>query len=363
VVWGKAITGASVYLILCSLLGVVFVWTLPRGIGLNVVAILALISISALSPASGLWLVCTSLITVLIVRHYRAKKFRGIVVSSYSIILVFLLFASREMSNLFWVGGAYFTLRHLHVLLEWWMGRLQIPTIGEYLKYNLFLPVLMAGPIHRLDNFQRQVRRQRITAANIFNGAERALFGLAQAVVVPAALVQLQMASAAYIESWNLFLQHWIEGGFEWLQLFFSFAGLTSLALGLSLMMGLKIEENFNRPWAARNLIDFWSRWHMTLSNWCRDYVFYPITAITRLPIIGLLMAMLAMGLWHDSSAYYVLWAVWQSLGIFMTHVALRFPSALRSGHLKQIIGAVSVYLWLSLTKPVVLQFLDLITI
>ena len=78
--------------------------------------------------------------------------------------------------------------------------------------------------------------------------------------------------------------------------MFFSFAGLTSLALGLSLMMGLKLEENFNRPWAAKNLIDFWSRWHMTLSNWCRDYVFYPVTAITRLPVVGLLLAMLAMG-------------------------------------------------------------------
>jgi alginate O-acetyltransferase complex protein AlgI len=97
----------------------------------------------------------------------------------------------------------------------------------------------------------------------------------------------------------------------------------------------------------------------MTLSHWCRDYVFYPIAAVTRLPIVGLLMAMLAMGLWHDASAYYVLWAVWQSLGIFMTHIALRFSDSNESEVTGRIIGSVSVFAWLSLTKPVVLQILD----
>jgi D-alanyl-lipoteichoic acid acyltransferase DltB (MBOAT superfamily) len=354
-------TGASSYLMLCSLLAVAFVWAIPRNQGLNAVAVLTLISVSALSPASGLWLLCTTLITVSTIRHYQAKKYRGVVVSFYSVILVTLLFISREMNSFFWVGGAYFTLRHLHVMIDWWMGRLTTPTVGQYFQYSFFLPVLMAGPIHRLDNFQRQIRRQRITIPNLFNGAERALFGLAQAVIISGwGLRRLRDTSTQTIENWPLFIQRWIEGSFDWLQMFFSFAGLTSLALGLSLMMGLKLEENFNRPWAAKNLIDFWSRWHMTLSNWCRDYVFYPMTAVTRLPIVGLLMAMLAMGLWHDNSAYYVLWAVWQSLGIYMTHVAVRLPNGLIPVQTRPFIGPLSVFLWLSLTKPMVLQFLDL---
>lgn len=352
--------GAAVFLMLCSLVGTVLVWTLPRGMGLNAVAALTLVSVSALSPASGLWLVGTSLMTVAVVRNYDAEKYRGFVVLVCCAILLSVLFVSRELSGLLWIGGAYFTLRHMHVLIDWWMGRLKIPSTGEYLRYSFFLPVLMAGPIHRLDNFQRQVQRQRITAANIFKGAERSVFGLAQAVVIPYALLRLRTASKDYSESWLLFTQRWLEGSFDWLLLFFSFAGLTSLALGISLMMGLKLEENFNRPWAARNLIEFWSRWHMTLSNWCRDYVFYPITAITRLPIVGLLMAMLAMGLWHDTSTYYVLWALWQSLGIFLTHMVLRLTSDRQADRTGRAMGLVSVFMWLSLTKPVVLQFMDL---
>jgi alginate O-acetyltransferase complex protein AlgI len=356
-------TGASVYLALCSLLGVGIIWALPRSQGLNAVAGLTLIAIALISPASALWLAGTTFITVSIIRHYPFRKHRGLVVTLYGFFLVFLLFVTREMPGYFWVGGAYFTLRHMHVLIDWWMGKLNVPTLTQYARYSFFLPVIMAGPIHRLGNFQRQEERQRVNATNLFNGAERALFGLFQAVVISSWLLRrLRQTSEKYSESWPLFLQRWTEGGFDWLQLFFSFSGLTSLALGVSLMMGLKLEENFNRPWASKNLIDFWTRWHMTLSNWCRDYVFYPVTAITRLPLVGLLMAMLAMGLWHDNSAYYILWAVWQSLGIFLTHLVLRLGRGRLPESIGKVIGPISVFVWLTLTKPVVLEFLNLIS-
>lgn len=354
-------TGASTFLMLCSLLGVALVWVLPRNLGLNAVAVLTLVAIAALSPASALWLTMTILVTISVIRYYRTTKYRGAVVAICAVLFVSALFASRETSFVYWVGGGYFTLRHLHVLIDWWMERLQIPSFTQYFRYQLFLPVIMAGPIHRLDNFQRQVRRQRLSASNLFVGAERALFGLFQAVVISSwGLRRLRDAGAIHTGDAPLFFQRWMEGAFDWLQMYFSFAGLTSLALGLSLMMGLKLEENFNRPWAARNLIDFWSRWHMTLSNWCRDYVFYPVTAVTRLPVLGLVLAMLALGLWHDNSVYYVLWAMWQSLGILLTHLILRPAEGHVPSRAAWVAGALSVYLWLSLTKPVVLQLMDI---
>ena len=355
-------TGASTYLMLCSLLAVALVWLLPRERGLDAVAALSLLAIAIISPESALWLAGTTLATVLTIRHFKAENHRGAVVLGLAVVFVALLFATREMSALFWIGGAYFTLRHIHVLVDWWMGRLSIPTTGEYLRYSLFLPVIMAGPIHRLEHFQRQARRQRLSAVNFFSGAERALFGLALAVVISSwALRRLRLVVQQHTGDWPQFGQHWVECAFDWLQMYFSFAGLTSLALGLALMMGLRLEENFNRPWAARNLIDFWSRWHMTLSGWCRDYVFHPLTAVTRLPIVGLLAAMLAMGLWHDNSAYYVLWAVWQSLGIYLTHRALRLPAGLLPAVATRFIGWFSVLAWLSLTKPVVMLVLEVI--
>lgn len=353
---------AAIFLVLCSLAGVTLVWLLPRQVAMNAFALLSASALVALSPASALWLAGTTATTVLLVRHVKNERLRGPLVLVYAAVLVYLLFQSREIGTIFWVGGAYFTLRQLHTLIDWWMGRLtRAPGVAEYFRYQFFLPVLMSGPIHRFDHFQRQIRRQRLSAPDLFRGAERILVGLAMAVVVAGwALSRLSRASRPIVSGWPEFFRLWLEGGMEWLHMYFSFAGFTSVALGLSLMMGLKLEENFNRPWAAKDLIDFWSRWHMTLSNWCRDYVFHPVTAVTRLPLAGLLAAMLAMGLWHDTTAYYVLWAVWQSLGIFLTHMARRLPVNFLPGSLVRILGSVSVLAWLSLTRPVVTKVLEL---
>jgi len=354
-------TGAATFLLLCSLLAVVLVWALPLRHGLNGVATLTLLAIAVLSPWSALWLGASTGLVALVVRSGIAPRLRGPLVLVLSALLVALLFLSRELPTVFWIGGAYFTLRHIHVLVDWWMGKLEATGVAGYFRYSLFLPAIMAGPIHRLENFQRQERRQTLSAGNLLAGAERALFGLAQAVVIGSwGLRRLRRVGLEAAEDWHPFWSRWLEGAIDWLQLYFSFAGLTSLALGLALMMGLRLEENFNQPWRSQHLIDFWRRWHMTLSNWCRDYVFYPITAVTRQPVVGLLLAMLAMGLWHDSSAYYVLWAVWQSIGIFLTHRVLALPLGFLPGPVRRIAGMLSVFAWLSLTRPAVLAFLDL---
>ena len=124
-------------------------------------------------------------------------------------------------------------------------------------------------------------------------------------------------------------------------------------------MMGLKLEENFRKPYLARDLIDFWDRWHMTLSHWCRDYIYVPLTAWSRSPVIGVLAAMLVLGLWHESSAYYILWACWQALGIILTHRFIRPLNASRAVPLL-LIKLVSCF-WLVSAKPIVSNFLELL--
>ncbi len=127
---------------------------------------------------------------------------------------------------------------------------------------------------------------------------------------------------------WPDFITDWLNSAFGWIQLYFTFAGLTALALGIAVMLGVRLEENFNKPWVARNLVEFWTRWHMTLSLWCKDYVFNPITALSRSPLVGICIAMLAIGIWHESSLYYVLWSFWQALGIVLSRsIPSYFPA------------------------------------
>ena len=235
---------------------------------------------------------------------------------------------------------------------------MSIPTIGSYIRYQFFLPTLMAGPINRIQHFERQCARRRWDATEFFSGAERALFGGALVVIVGGyALARAIGSLNAEFGDSQSFAQAWLVSAVRWLQLYATFAGLTDIALGLSLMMGLQLEENFNEPWRARNLIEFWRHWHMTLSFWCRDYVFAPVAALTHSAIVGVVIAMLVLGLWHETSFYYVFWAVWQALGIIITQMYIKRGDPLGLKRLpepmKMFAGPVSVLAWLSLTWPV----------
>ena len=353
-------TIAALFLFCASLLGVVSAILITGNRGMDIMATIGIAAIAFLSPATAAWLLVSSAVVVAAMHTQWTSCHRGLTVGFLALLLGAALFLSRELATIVWVGGAYFTLRHIHVLSEWWLGNLAAPGLRGYLRYQLFLPVIMAGPIHRLPHFDRQCRRRRVSAPQIFSGAERVLLGFASTVVIASwALRGMSDTANTLVLDSPRFYRHWVEGAFDWLHIFFSFAGLSAIALGLALMCGLKLEENFNRPWAARNLIDFWSRWHMTLSYWCRDYVFRPLAAASRSALVGLFAAMLVMGLWHDNSAYYVLWGAWQSLGIALTHLSRRVPISLPAP-LTGMLGWLSVPLWLTLTKPVVLLIMEI---
>ena len=181
-------------------------------------------------------------------------------------------------------------------------------------------------------------------------GFERVLLGLILYYVISGTGMSMMIATAGnHLSALPRFLELWGMSALSWVHLFFAFAGSSHIALGISLMSGLVLEENFNRPWMARNLLDFWTRWHMTLTRWVQDYVYQPVVGLTRKPVIGLLLAMLVIGLWHAFSLYYVLWAVWQSLGIVLSRqLKVRLPD----GRFAQIGGPLAVLAWLSAARP-----------
>ena len=354
----------AIYLILCSLLAVPLTWMVRRNTW-EVLAIWTFFVIFILTPASIIWLIGCGLLTSALMYVGDRYGHQGYLTSAGVSFLIALLISFREIPNVLWIGGAYFTLRSIHVLLDWWMDRITNPGFIRNLRYQLFLPTLISGPINRLQVFERQIARRRYEPSNLFGGAERLLFGLAQVVVLGGWFVS-QVESKVLLNIFQIenFFSDWIHSALNWVEIYFVFAGYSSIALGLSLMMGLRLEENFNRPWAAKNLIDFWLRWHMTLSLWVRDYVFQPVTALTRSPVVGVTAAMLAIGLWHETTMYYVLWALWQAMGIVLTrtvifvaknhsHMRIKIP-------ISSVFSPVFVLGWLSLAHPVVTRFLEL---
>jgi alginate O-acetyltransferase complex protein AlgI len=343
-------------LLLLALASVAIAWLVPAPWALDAVAAWTALTLALVAPESALWLLAAAIVTPVMLRFGEYSGQRNLVAAVWSLVLLSAFVFARLTPGILWIGGAFFTLRALHVVGDWWMGKLAVPPLRAHLRYQLFLPVIVSGPIHRFETFERQTHRRRWDAAMFFSGMERALIGAFSAFVIGGfGFSRIHDAVDNRTGHWPVFFHEWAGSVVEWIALYFSFAGFTSVALGLSLMIGLRLEENFDRPWVARNLIDFWLRWHMTLTRWCRDYVFRPVAAVTRSAPAGLALAILAIGLWHEFSVYYVLWSVWQVLGVALTRAAMRWLPMWRvPDTVGRVLGPVSVLGWLSLARPVI---------
>lgn len=343
-------------LVLLGMLAVPVSWLLPRSIALDVVAIYSLVVLAYFSPATAAWLVAATLLTLTAMRVGEWWGHRGLWASIVAIKLLAGFVLSEVSQGYLWIGVSFFTLRLLHVLGEWWMIRMPLLTLRDLARYQFFLPVMIVGPIHRLPNFLRQVERRRFDWSDFLSGMERCLTGTFMAYVVgQVILARLDASRLAYFGLGEGFAIAWLLSAIAWIKLYFIFAGLSAVALGTGRMMGIRLEENFNKPWRADSLADFWSRWHMSLTSWSRDYVFMPVIAITRSPVLGVFSAMLVIGLWHAFSAYYVLWSFWQALGILLSLQAAKLGSLGRlPPWLRRIAVFASILGWLSLAQPVI---------
>lgn len=347
-------TGAGYHLaIVLALMAVPVAWLVPRRLAFDGVAAWTAVALGLLSPATLLWLLAIAIGLPFALRGGGGGRGpRAVVIC---VVLVAGLVVSRGLPGWAWIGGAFFTLRALHVVLDWWMGRMEAPGLRDSLRYFLFMPVIAAGPVNRLPHFQHQLRRRRWDGEMFATGAERLLRGLVLFYVVSGYVMHEVQAGP---DSWGGdtpgFATIWAVSAVSWVDLYFAFAGSTDIALGIALMTGLRLEENFDRPWASRDLVEFWTRWHMTLTHWVRDYVFRPVTALTRRPVLGLVAAMLVVGLWHEFSVYYILWSGWQSLGVILSRLARTASGDRRP---PPLVGTLAVLAWLSAARPVIAMF------
>ena len=216
------------------------------------------------------------------------------------------------------LGLSYYAFRQVHVAFECYKGAMHTPGLKEYFEYLLFLPVILIGPIHRMPEFQRSLRRHKWNPLQISEGLERILYGLVKICflgnfVFSTALKEFAAEVPAYLP--RLYLELIAFTG----NAYFQFAGFSDLAIGGGLLWGVKVMENFNAPFMATNMQSFWQRWHISLSGWCRDYVFQPVAGFTRNRWMALIASMLVLALWHEISLRYVVWGIIQAVLILLT--------------------------------------------
>lgn len=221
------------------------------------------------------------------------------------------------------LGISYYAFRCIHYAIEKYKGTIPAHGFDESAQYLFFLPTFLAGPIHRFHDFQRDLRRKRWDTHMFAQGVERMLIGYFQVSFVANLLVNnwLGVWIRAYTRQDGMempSLEAYLTMIKTTLNLYFQFAGFSSIAIGFGMMIGIKVMENFNFPFLARNISDFWRRWHISLTSWCRDYVYMGTISITRSAALAAVAAMLVMGLWHEFSLRFVIWGAYHGIGIMI---------------------------------------------
>ncbi|MBU0858843.1 MAG: hypothetical protein KJ667_02795 [Alphaproteobacteria bacterium] len=217
------------------------------------------------------------------------------------------------------LGLSYYTFRTIHYVIEKYKGTIRAHGFTEFAQYMFFLPTFMAGPIHRYPAFSNDLQRKRWDPVMFTEGLERILFGYFKIAFVANFLLTylLGLVVMHHAES-AMSLTAYISMVKAAATLYFQFSGYSAIAIGFGLLLGFRVMENFNFPFLARNISDFWTRWHISLTSWCRDYVYMGVISTTRQAWLAAISAMLVMGLWHEFSLRYILWGVYHGVGIMI---------------------------------------------
>lgn len=222
------------------------------------------------------------------------------------------------------VGISFWTFQALSYLFDTYREEDLDPTLLEFCLYMAFWPAVLAGPVCRLPNMLPQFRQTpKITWEDLSVGTHRLVTGLFMKLVLAqillAGLSQGEGIAAGFDQiarGWGAIDVWMLALGFGF-QLFFDFAGYSHIVIGTARLFGLELEENFDRPYLSTNPSMFWTRWHMSLSFWIRDYVFLPLATMRRerqWRLFALVLAMTLFGLWHGATVLFLMWGAYHGL-------------------------------------------------
>ena len=198
--------------------------------------------------------------------------------------------------------------------------------------YLLLFPQLIAGPIIRYREIAGQLRSRTVDSSRFAGGVNRFVVGLAKKVLI-ANIVAVPADAIFGMPAPELTAAHaWLGAICYTLQIYFDFSGYSDMAIGLGAMFGFEFPENFNYPYVAASVQDFWRRWHMSLSRWFRDYVYVPLggnRVSSGRTYVNLVAVFFLCGLWHGASWTFVAWGLYH--GAFLVVERLRRRSATTS--------------------------------
>nr|MCR5691225.1 MBOAT family protein [Eubacterium sp.] len=247
------------------------------------------------------------------------------------------------------IGISFYTFQTLSYTIDVYRGRTRAQhSLVDFSMYVCFFPQLIAGPIVRYVDIENQLRTRKETWQQVEEGVLRFSMGLGKKVLlanqIGALWTEISSQMQGALEGGSLAspnqpaLTAWLGVLAFSFQIYFDFSGYSDMAIGLGKIFGFTFPENFNEPYLADSITDFWRRWHMSLSSWFRDYVYIPLGGNKKgmkRQIFNLLIVWGLTGLWHGADWNFLLWGLYYFVLLVVEKVLLlpwleKAPRALR---------------------------------
>jgi Predicted membrane protein involved in D-alanine export len=226
------------------------------------------------------------------------------------------------------VGISFFTFQTMSYVIDAYRGKCSVQRhFGRFMLYVSFFPQLIAGPIVKYRDIEKQLTDRKVTPSGMADGIRRFILGLSKKLLVANALgATVDGIFAVGAKDMNIALA-WAGGIFYTFQIYFDFSGYSDMAIGLGRMAGFRFPENFNYPYTSLSLRDFWKRWHISLTSWFREYVYFPLGGNRKGEIrtgFNRMAVFLLTGIWHGAMWTFVVWGlfhgVFQLLETYLIH-------------------------------------------
>jgi D-alanyl-lipoteichoic acid acyltransferase DltB (MBOAT superfamily) len=294
-----------------------FLLLLAASIGVNFVLGRTLMRRAAMGiPGRGL-LIAAIAFNLLLLGYFKYANF------FVENVAALLHMKPRHLAVILPIGISFFTFTQIAFLVDAHHKKAAEPSLINYALFVTYFPHLLAGPIlhHRemMPQFADRANKQ-VDYDNMARGLALLAIGLAKKVLIADTL------AVAVGEGYNSplapsFADAWVTSICYTMQIYFDFSGYTDMALGMALMMNIRLPQNFDSPYRSRNLREFWRRWHMTLSRFLRDYVYIPLGGNRRgeaWTAWALIVTFTLGGLWHGANWTFVLWGLANGLGLVL---------------------------------------------
>jgi alginate O-acetyltransferase complex protein AlgI len=224
------------------------------------------------------------------------------------------------------IGISFFTFQKISYVIDVYRGKSRaLENVIDFALYIAMFPQLIAGPIVRFSFIRSQLKGRNESWDFFFVGVMRFCWGLAKKVIIANSCGRI----ADVIFGLDLELLDtkiaWLGAIAYTLQIYFDFSAYSDMAIGIGLLFGFTFPENFNRPYSALSITDFWRRWHMTLSRWFRDYLYIPLGGNRRgtaRTCFNMAMVCVLCGLWHGANWTFLVWGFYHGMFLMLERVA-----------------------------------------